>query len=321
MSIDAYKKIRGVEFTVGRDRQHIAEIQQAFIRELFQRFEKLRGAIRSKVGYDEDFFGLKQGAVPQTGELQKTFFRRWLFRVFDRVLGLNLSDREAQQGEHWTRQYIEGAAIQGFNQATGQLFQIGISINNPDNDRVQELVQNELRGPDGRYIAPIQELRDIKPDMAEDINSILNEGFDEGWNPKKMADRINEEVREVERSRAATIARTETSFSHSQQTVKRYQDAGVDGISHMGRMVTPDESLCPWCRAIRDTVFTLEEFSGTRVLWRGQEWFVGVPAHPSGRCAPVPKPGVENLPPIEERLPQGAEVIASGFDMFSPTAV
>lgn len=320
--LDTYKKIRGVEFTRGLDRQHIADIQKAFIRETLQRFENLRGAIRAKVGYEGDFFGLKQDAAPRTNETARQRFLNWLRNAYRVILGLNKPERELERGEHFSGQFIEGAAIQGFNQGTGQLFQAGISnLNNPDDERVRELVQEQLRPPNGRYIAPVNEFEGITQDMARKINQRLDEGFTKGWNPQKMATKINEDVKSLERSRAATIARTETAFTHSQQSLRRYREAGVEGVSHAGRMVTPDESLCPWCRAIRDTVFTLEEFSGTRVRWRGQEWFVGVPAHPNGRCAPVPKPGVDELPPIEERLPDGAEVIASGFDMFSPGAV
>jgi hypothetical protein len=66
--------------------------------------------------------------------------------------------------------------------------------------------------------------------------------------------------------------------------------------------------VCDFCEKLEDVPFTLSEFQSVAVTWGTQPYRIGVPAHPNGRCSPMPEIGLSaaDLDPLEERIPNTA---------------
>lgn len=326
-------------------------LRRRFIREMSRRWTRLRGLVRRTVGYENDAANLSRGGQrgrvsepPYTGQpeaveafpsltegILTAAFAAWIANatrqivldpttVTDAVSGaadvvIPGMDIPAPAWNHWTRDYVGPAFVRGVNQSTGLLYRAGVDVENIPNEEI--LTDGGfVPAVRQRYWSPFEQLEGLTDDAADEMARIFDEAIAEGWNPRKTADEMTANLRSLEADRAYTIARTETLFSHSNAAIENYRRAGVDTVGHVGRIVTPDDALCPFCRRLADETFTLTEFTGTRVLWRGTEYFVGCPAHPNGRCAPIPKPGIDadELPPLEDRVP--GTVIGVGFDLY-----
>jgi hypothetical protein len=90
--------------------------------------------------------------------------------------------------------------------------------------------------------------------------------------------------------------------------VQTYREHSVNVVNHTSRLTAKDASVCAFCRALDGIPFTLSEFQSVTVRWGSQLRRIGVPAHPSGRCSPMPEVGIgaDGLPPLPERLPDSA---------------
>lgn len=336
------------EGSLQRDPTHTLDTRRQFIKSIERRFREVRGIVRQTVGYENDALHLKQGTptarrprspirqpepepvedFPVGRSAAAAAFAAWFANLLREKILAPTAITERATGpssisvaawDHWTRPFVEQAVLQGANQSRGLLLQEGINTTPiPDGGVTEDDTFHPVLRT--RYWSAFDELDGITEDMAQEIDRTLRQGLDEGWNPRKMAREMTQNIRAMEHTRARTLARTETMFAHSQAAVKRYQNAGVAGIAHVGRLVTPDDRLCAFCRRLADETFTLDEFMGTRALFRGQRYFVGVPAHPNCRCAPIPKPGVDagDLDPLEDRVP--GQVIGEGLNMFRPSA-
>jgi hypothetical protein len=311
----ANKQVKDVTLTVGDDPTNTAHIREGFIRELQRRFSRLRGLVRKTVGYENDAFDLSANDETD-GETQEDFptgktlgaaaFMTWLKKTINSVIFNPLPIPKVKAGEHWTARFLDQAAIKGFNQGTGILMQKGVSIENTPNDQILSIprVRMALQGTDGNYQRAYFNLAEITEDLESDVRDILVEGFNNGWNPRRMADELTREIRAIERERAVTLARTETIRAHTDAALANYERNGVDVVGHVSRFVTPDNALCSFCRRLRDTPFTMSEFRNVVVEWRNKPYRVGIPSHPNGRCAPDPvvDMGNSSLDSLEERL-------------------
>lgn len=315
---------------------------QDFLHAFRRRFERLHGLVRQTVEKNDalhlqsgppagvhgvrPFTGTPEAVenFPASESAAKAAFGTWFLNAVRQAILGPTSEEQVKQGAHWTAPFIDSAFVQGVTQSTGQLQNAGVSMDRmePGEILTDGGFEPALRT---RYWSAYSELDGISEDMARSIRGVLGEAFDEGWNPKKAADVMVEEIGRIDpetgeatmhAARAKTLSRTELMFAHTNSSLRNYARGGVTTVGHVGRMITPDSKVCGFCRRLADESFTLREFAGTRVLWRGQRYFVGVPSHPNGRCSPIPKPGVDpgDLPPIEERVP--GTVIAEGLNIY-----
>jgi SPP1 gp7 family putative phage head morphogenesis protein len=315
----ANEQVGPVQLTKGRDPSNTHSIQRAFVRDILRRFKRIRGLVRATVGYENDALFLKEGATPPSirtnAEPKEAFdFPRKEGRVaaFMRVLQGWLDEEvlepaspvEIQSGEHWTAEFLENAYVTGVNVAEGRLMQAGVSIGASDIETAlnRPVAASQLRDI---YTRAFENLKDITDDMARVIRNELTEAVRDGENPRKVANRLNEEIEGMTRTRATTLARTEIINSHASAAVNTYERAGAGVVSHTSRQTAADASVCPWCRRLDGVPFTLSEFQSVTVRWGNQLMRVGVPAHPNGRCSPMPEVGLSggDLPPLEERIP------------------
>jgi len=288
------------------------EVRQNFLQDIRGRFRRVNGAIRRTIGYENDAFGLAQNKIDGTeaydfptdrGKIQ-AFIRDLKEWINGEILEPeNFSG--LREGQHWTSEYVRNAYLVSRNVAIGRLMQEGVSVDNPPNSELLQ-TRTSIKTLRDLYSRTYQNLENITSDMASVIREELTEGFAKGENPKKMAKRITDEVKGIQRTRAETLARTETINAATQGTLDSYEQAGVDGVMHGEWMHSFDERVCPFCRRLGGEKFTTSEFRANHaVRFRGQVYRLAPPSHPNGRCSITPAIGLDpdSLAPLEDRVP------------------
>lgn len=273
-----------------------AIVEEQFLEELRRRFRRVRGLVRRTVGYENDALGLSANAEEReafdfpTDRGKATEFARWLRQALvDEVL--EPTDQGAvADGGHWTAPYIRSAVIRGVNQSTGLLYQQGGNVENiPDDDILSRpIFERTVRD---LYQRTYENLESVTEETAPQVRDTLTTGLAQGWNPRKAARELTTEVRSIQHTQAETLARTETINAHSEATLRNYERAGVDTVSHGEWQATQDTRTCPFCRRLSGAELTLEEMSTGAVEWRGQVYRLQPPAHPNGRCVILPSIG------------------------------
>lgn len=304
----------GATLTKGRDASNTHSIQRTLLREFQRRLRDVRGAIRKTVGYENDALQLRANADAEeaydfpTREARARAFmrdlRRWLREA---LVGDTTGRVRIENGDHWLAEYVREAYQVGMSTGEGRLLQAGVSLTPSD-------VEDALRRPITQrqladlYSRGFENLKEVSEAAAQQLRETLTSGLAAGENPRKLASRLNEELTKIERSRLATIARTEVINSHAEAALDTYEQHGTDVVGHTSRMTAKDASVCSFCRALDGVPFTLSEFRSVTVSWGGQPRRVGVPAHPNGRCSPVPEIGLsaDRLDPLSERIPDSA---------------
>jgi len=304
----------GVELTKGADASNTHELQKALIREIQRRLRDVRGAIRKTVGYENDALRLTSNVdadeaydFPTTEQRAQAFLRSLREWLREALLGEATATTQIRNGEMWIAEYVEQAYQVGASTAEGRLMQVGLSIEASD---PQELLRRPVaqRQLADLYARAFEGLQGVTEDAAQQLRETLTGGIAEGLNPRDMARALNEELSSIERSRLSTIARTEVLRSHSDAAIDVYESNDAEVVSHTSRLTAKDPSVCAFCRALEDVPFTLSEFQSVAVTWGTQPYRIGVPAHPNGRCSPMPEIGLSaaDLDPLEERIPNTA---------------
>lgn len=279
-------------------------IRDRFIREVRRRFRRLRGRIREAVGYEDDIFHLSESSrLADADDVERFPTDAGKTRAFIKWLRGKLTDDilepatrgEVEDGEHWSATYIRSAYSRGWENAMERLQEAGVSTAGIDRDIFDLGVpRRQLRR---LYTRAYDNLKNIAEGDLQPIRETLTQGLAEGWNPRKMADKLTDEVRSLQATRAEVLARTETIFSYSEATVSRYERAGVNTVQHGEWRDADDSRVCPICERldgreipisdIRDATFTFEPGPDEPDHLAG-EYPLMPPAHPSGRCTLLP---------------------------------
>lgn len=297
------------------DPTNTLSIRQALIRELARRMRRIRGLVRTTVGYENDALNLSANAGPKeafeftTDQAKTQAFYTWLANVIREEL-LDAGPRQAiKQGDHFTAEFIRRAYEQGWTQAAGLLMQQGASIDRVGEGSGVDVVFN-LPVPREQlkqlYTRTYEQLEGVSEDAAAVLRDELTRGLDKGENPRKIADRLTKELRTIEHTRLRTIARTEIINSHSTGALDRYERAGTDVVSHGEWATADDDRVCAICEALEGRSFTIGEMRDTDFEMDGVGFRVRLrpPAHPNGRCTIIPAVGVDPPEtPLAERLP------------------
>jgi SPP1 gp7 family putative phage head morphogenesis protein len=295
--------------TASGDPTNTRQFREAFIDELRRRLERMRDLVRRTVGTENDALSLSANADPaeafefdsDAGRIEQ-FYRWFRQAIRDEVLE---PVTRPEDGAHWTAEFVRRAYLIGWNQATGRLFQQGASIDNPDDEDVLNLPipQAQLRQ---LYTRTFENLEGITTDAADRLREELTVGLDRGENPRKIARRLTGELDSITRTRTDVLARTEIINSHSTAALDRYEDAGVDVVSHGEWTTAGDDRVCPICEALEGRAFTIAEMRDTSFEMEGVSFAVRLrpPAHPNGRCTILPAVGADPpATPLQDRLP------------------
>lgn len=292
------------------DPSNTRNIRQAFLEAVRQAFNAFKTRIRQKVGYPNDALNLKEDA--QSDFFIRQEFTNWMEKQIREDILKPINPGEVKQGKHWTAKYLRNSFITGFNTGVGRLFQQGVNADIPDTEALlsRPFTQREL---ESIYFRAYENLKDITRDTATQIRQEISNGYTKGWNPRKTATRMVDEIEDLQHTRAEVLARTATIDAAADGALASYENAGVETVGHSSWLAADDDRTCPYCNRLDGEVFTISEMRNTLVEFRGQTYRLKPAAHPRGRCSPAPAIGYssDDLAPLEERLPAEATIIKS----------
>lgn len=297
------------------DPSHTAQIRERFRRDVAGRFRDVRGSVRSWTGYDQDVFGLKseqsrtrtrtrtetRAARPQdvyrfdTDRGKIRAFLSWLREKFRADILDPVDLRGVRRGEHWTASYVRAAYGRAWENARGRLRNEGIDVG----ERVDVVFDLPVPKRQLRklYTRTYRNLESVSSKAAPTVRGELTRGLAEGWHPRKMARRLTTELRDLQRNRAETLARTEVINSYTEATLDRYERAGIDAVQHGEWETADDDRVCPICSALdgrdiaigeaRTGTFQFEPDSDQPDHLAGT-YPLRPPAHPNCRCTLLP---------------------------------
>jgi SPP1 gp7 family putative phage head morphogenesis protein len=289
---------------LSRDPTHTRGLRERFLRDVRQRFQAVRGALRRVAGYERDRFNLRENASLATDEDIERFatdagktraFTDWLQgRLRDGILE-PVSRRALRDGEHWTATYIRAAYVSGWEQARERLENAGITTSDVEDVFQLGVPRAQLKR---LYTRTYENLQSVTADAAPQVRDTLTKGLAEGVNPRELARRLTKEVRTLQRTRAEVLARTEVINSYSEATLDRYERAGQSGVTVSGEFATADDDrVCPLCESIEGTEYAVSEMRTATFEYDTDErepdslggtYPVKPPVHPQCRCAILP---------------------------------
>lgn len=212
-------------------------------------------------------------------------------------------------------QYIRAGYAQGIRFANQRIREIDPDLIPDGGGDIASILQqpNHLRQLDVLNERTYSNLQDVTTDMGEAIREELIQGVNQGENPTKIANRINDRIDSIGKHRSTLIARSEVMNAHSEATLRRYEDIaqGMDepiSTLHGAWFTSLDEDVCAFCRRVGDLEFSISEMRGTTVQFRGQIYRLKPPAHPQGRCTILPSIG-GITEPLAERLPAEITIV------------
>lgn len=294
--------------TLRNDPTRTLEVRQNFLRDIRGRFRRVNGVLRRALGPENNVLAINLDPPEAfdfpTDREKIQGFMDWLKAILEDEVLEPANFSELRDGQHWTNEYVRNAYLIGRNVAIGRLLQEGISVENPPNPELLQ-TRTSVKTLRDLYSRTYENLEDITDEMAGTIRQELTEGFAQGESPTKIAKRITDNVKTIQRTRAETLARTEVINAATDASFDEYEKAGVDTVSHGEWQTAMDTDVCAFCRRLGGERFRISEFRGSHtVLFRGQVYRLGFPAHPNGRCVPTPVIGFSGeLEPLADRVP------------------
>lgn len=250
-------------------------LRKRYAQKLRGEFADVNTEIRRGVR-DRDAFGLRSEALAD----RVPPFR---FDTDDRKVEgfLDWLDRQLRQGvleviSRGSNTYIRSAYGSGLRQAATELRKRGIDVT----EASLEATFNAGVHRDSLellYTRNYQALQGITDDVSKEIGRELANGFAQGWNPRKTARKLTDRVDSIGKTRATTMARTETINAHAEAALNRYERQGVEQVNGQAEWIaTDDRRTCPICRNLDGNVYAIEEARGK------------IPQHPNCRCSWLP---------------------------------
>jgi phage putative head morphogenesis protein, SPP1 gp7 family len=186
---------------------------------------------------------------------------------------------------------------QGYLQARSRLRQAGVSVGEkPELSTVfnQPIATQTV----SRYFQRVYEdLNDLTADVQTTASSVLTTALTQGVNPREAADRLTGAVREIEQTRANTLARTRTIDVYTDASLDRYREAGVEAVAHGEFSDSDDSRVCPICESLDGDRIPINQIERQTFEFTPgpdePDSLAGVygkkpPIHPNGRCVILP---------------------------------
>jgi len=208
-------------------------------------------------------------------------FKRWLKdRVDVLILGeTGIKDKDG----NWTDNYIQTAFFRGATQAANALSGVAPGVSSAIRSMLQSPVNlNKVKLLKERAYETLQ---DITKDMSIKIGDTLSDAIVRGDSPRQAAKLISKDLNTIKKTRALTLARTETIRAHAEGSLESMKQLGIQtvgvDVEWQATMIDEDkgifeEKVCPQCQALAGMVIPIEQASGL------------IPRHPNCRCAFIP---------------------------------
>jgi len=224
----------------------VSGLQDEYRKELGRRIRNLRGVIRETI-VENDALGIKGGSRNQRkidprkdfeferDTLKQIEFEKQVQEWINQGVLQPLTREEIENGDHYTSVYVNAAYLEGLKFADDEMEDYGIIV--PETDNYNELLSRpvHIRELETVYTRNYQGLEDITEDIDRQIGRILSESLKDGWGTQRTADRINNEINDIQRTRARALARTEILHTHNTSTLERYKQfdvAEVEILTH-----------------------------------------------------------------------------------------
>lgn len=247
---------------------------------------------------DRDVFGLQAESLVEelpvfrftTDDKKVSQFMAWL-RKQERRGVLRVITRNDNT-------YIRSAYQSGLTYADARLREQGVTV--PESSLQQALTLPVHRDAVQMiYTRNFNELQGITEVMNQQISRELAEGFAQGKNPRTMARAITNRIDKIGKTRATTLAKTEIIRGHSEATLNRFEQLGVDEVTIKAEWTTAgDRRVCPICATLEGKTYTIQEAREETFSYSAGTdepsslsgtYPVRPPAHPNCRCALSPK--------------------------------
>lgn len=193
--------------------------------------------------------------------------------------------QEAQEGEvldvidRSDNRYVRRAYERGLEDAGRNARRAGIAV--PD-----ETVGASIQVPVHEdalqllYTRNFQELQGITAAVDQQVSRTLAEGVAAGEGPRDIARSITDRVNKIGKTRSTVLARTEVIHAHSEASLNRFEQLGVDEVSAKVEFQTAgDTRVCPICETLEGRTYSIDQARGV------------LPIHPMCRCAWLPVGG------------------------------
>lgn len=244
-------------------------------------YERINAAIREAI-VENDVLGLQNEALVtpprsfafETDDRKLEAFEAWLDQA-QRDEVLRVIDRDGNR-------FVERAYEKGVRDADRALADAGLDV---DPVKAREIVAMPThdRKLQTIYSRNFQQLRGITQAVDQQVSRELADGIAGGLNPRDMARNITDRVNKIGKTRATTLARTETINAHSSATIERYRQQGVEAVGlepEAAIQTAGDQRVCEQCAdAAQRGPWSLDELEGSEFQ---------PPLHPNCRCTVIP---------------------------------
>ena len=183
----------------------------------------------------------------------------------------------------WQNTYVKSGYGAGLTQADAKIaalgvpvprFSVGLTFQAPRHADALGML----------YTRNFRELQGITAAQGQVISRTLTAGMAEGIGPRQIAQNLRDVIHDIGYARSNVMARTELIRAHSEATLNRFVDYGIDTVQGFAEFATADDDkVCSQCRGIEETdhgygegILLIEDARGL------------IPVHPSCRCAWLP---------------------------------
>lgn len=276
-------------------------------RHLQRPLNTLRRDIRRGI-VEEDVFGLRitsDTLAPDLPPLVRHDRRETKEDRFMTWLQRRLEEGVLEQIQRNGNPYVRSAYSRGLKDATRMTRAVAESADADIDLTISPISEETFNLPIHRralsrlFREDYSDLEDITRELSNQINEELTEGLAQGENPRKVARRITDRIDKVGKTRAETLARTRLIAAHSEASLNRYEEMGVDTVAHGQWETADDDRVCAICRKLEGREIPLGEArTGTFEVTedelpddqqnRAGTFPLRPPAHPRGRCVLLP---------------------------------
>lgn len=113
------------------------------------------------------------------------------------------------------------------------------------------------------YTRAYNDLVGVTDAMGQKMSRILAEGLAKGEGPYKIARTMSNSIKNLTRTRAELIARTETIYAHAEGQLDAYELLGVENVNAEVEWTTAgDGKVCDECASMEGQVYSIDEARG-----------------------------------------------------------
>lgn len=200
---------------------------------------------------------------------------------------------QQQQGhldviENRNNRFVRNAYTKGVTFGDARLREGGLNVSDEELEAVlnKPIHQSKLQELFSRNFALLE---GVDADMQTALRETLSEGFGRGEGPGRIARRLNDRIDKIGIRRSNLIARTEVINAHSEGTLTRFDEVGVDTVTVKAEIQTAgDNRVCPRCQFIEGEVMTVEEVREGSFSFGNADFPIKPPIHPNCRCVLLP---------------------------------